>query len=56
MASRLEREIAAKYLEQAMDKGGAELVNALMYLGYCLSDAEVRGMAVELVAVLRGEL
>ncbi len=56
VASRLEREIAAKYLEQAMDQGGAELVNALMYLGYCLSDNEVRGLAVELVAVLRGEM
>ncbi len=55
-ASGLERNIAADYLEAAVAEGGDATVNALLYMGWCLSDEEVRALATELVAVLRGQM
>lgn len=55
-ASKLERQITAAYLEQALAEPGDGIVNALLYCGWCLTGAEVRGLALELVAKLREEL
>lgn len=52
---RLDREAAAVYLEETLPRGGDELVNAVLYVGHCLTDAEARAMAEGLVALFRGE-
>lgn len=53
--SKLERRIAAAYLAEAIEAGGDAIVNALLYVGWCLTDSEVRGLAAELVNTLRGD-
>ena len=53
--SKLEREVAAGMLEEVLDRGGDELVNAILYVGHCLSDAEARTLAEGLIALFRGK-
>jgi len=53
--SKLEREMAAAWLERAMDEGGDAVVNAVLYCGHCLTDAEAKDFAAQLVATFRGD-
>lgn len=53
--SRLERQIAAIWLEETLERGGDELVNAVLHCGAVLSDTEARTLAVGLIALFRGE-
>jgi hypothetical protein len=51
----LERLAAAEYLESVLDKGGDELVNALLHCGHALTDTEARALVEGLIPQLRGE-
>jgi hypothetical protein len=52
--SRVERQEAAAYLEETLDRGGDELVNAVLYVGHCLSDSEAKDLAAKLSDLFRG--
>jgi hypothetical protein len=52
--SRVERQEAAAYLEETLDRGGDELVNAVLYVGHCLSDSEAKELAAKLIDLFRG--
>jgi hypothetical protein len=52
---KLDREVAAAYLEEVLAGTGDDVANALLYCGHCLSTAEARALAAGLVALFRGE-
>lgn len=52
--SRVERLAAAAFLEESLDRGGDELVNAVLYVGHCFTDAEAKEIAAQLIELFRG--
>jgi hypothetical protein len=54
VASRLERQAAAAYLEEALADGTADALASVLYAGWCLTTAELRELAGGMVRTLRG--
>ena len=54
VASGLEREAAAKAIEEAVPRGADYLVQTLLYCGHVLSDSEVKALARGMIDTLRG--
>ncbi|HVL11502.1 MAG TPA: hypothetical protein VM529_03000 [Gemmata sp.] len=53
--SRVERLAAAACLEEELPRGGDALVNAVLYVGHCLTDDEARELAATLIGKFRSE-
>jgi transposase len=53
--SRVERLAAAAALEEELPRGGDALVNAVLYVGHCLTDDEARELAENLIGKFRSE-
>lgn len=54
--TRPERWQAAAYLAEVLEHGGDGIVNAMLYCGHVLTDAEAKTLAETLIALLRDGL